>query len=158
MARLAVGTEVQGKGYGRLLVGHVVNIALSTRQTLGVRVLVMDARDEGAARFYASHGFRCIVTIPDSLSPDLGRLVAVTMRICVHACALTTASMRKAAQGTIEPDVIESAAARPARPTSRPDQRRVSADDFQIVIRAQAGVAVQGPNGRSSSAFAFAML
>lgn len=59
MARLAVSTDAQGRGYGQLLVGHAVNIALTTRQTLGVRVLIVDAKDQAAARFYASYGFRC---------------------------------------------------------------------------------------------------
>ncbi|MDR6990951.1 GNAT family N-acetyltransferase [Luteimonas sp. 3794] len=59
MARLAVNTDAQGRGYGQLLVGHAVNIALATRQTLGVRVLIVDAKDEAAARFYAGYGFRC---------------------------------------------------------------------------------------------------
>ncbi|MEN5061154.1 GNAT family N-acetyltransferase [Luteimonas sp. TWI1416] len=58
MARLAVNTDAQGRGYGQLLVGHAVNIALATRQTLGVRVLIVDAKDDAAARFYEVYGFR----------------------------------------------------------------------------------------------------
>ncbi|MDO4681642.1 MAG: GNAT family N-acetyltransferase [Lautropia sp.] len=58
MGRLAVATDEQGKGHGQLLVGHVVNLAQQTRQTLGVRVLIVDAKDERAAVFYLSFGFR----------------------------------------------------------------------------------------------------
>jgi ribosomal protein S18 acetylase RimI-like enzyme len=58
MARLAVSTHAQGQGYGQLLLGHAVNIAFATRQTLGVRVLVVNAKDEVAVRFYESYGFR----------------------------------------------------------------------------------------------------
>lgn len=58
MARLAVSTDAQGRGYGQLLVGHAVNIAMATRQTLGVRVLVVDAKGEAATRFYEGYGFR----------------------------------------------------------------------------------------------------
>lgn len=58
MGRLAVAQTEQGKGYGQLLLGHAVNLALSVRQTLGVRVLIVDAKDAQAAAFYQSYGFR----------------------------------------------------------------------------------------------------
>ena len=58
MGRLAVSASEQGKGYGQLLLGHVVNLALSVRQTLGVRVLIVDAKDAQAAAFYERYGFR----------------------------------------------------------------------------------------------------
>ncbi|MDV3469849.1 GNAT family N-acetyltransferase [Stenotrophomonas sp. C3(2023)] len=58
MGRLAVSANAQGRGYGQLLVGHAVNVALAARQTLGVRVLIVDAKDEAAARFYMTYGFR----------------------------------------------------------------------------------------------------
>lgn len=58
MGRLAVLESEKGKGYGRLLMGHAVNLALSVRQTMGVRVLVVDAKDVQAARFYQGFGFR----------------------------------------------------------------------------------------------------
>lgn len=58
MGPLAVATDEQGKGHSQLLVGHVVNLAQQTRHTLGVRVLIVDAKDERAAAFYLSFGFR----------------------------------------------------------------------------------------------------
>ena len=58
IGRLAVAEAEQGKGYGQLLLGHAVNLALSVRQTLGVRVLLVDAKNTRAAAFYAGHGFR----------------------------------------------------------------------------------------------------
>lgn len=61
MGRLAVSVDAQGQGYGQLLVGHAVNVALAVREVLGVRVLIVDAKDEAAARFYAGYGFRRIV-------------------------------------------------------------------------------------------------
>lgn len=57
IGRLAVSSAEQGKGYGGLLLGHAVNLALSVRQTLGVRVLIVDAKDARAAAFYESFGF-----------------------------------------------------------------------------------------------------
>jgi len=58
LGRLAVANEAQGKGYGRLLLGHATNCSLALRGQLGVRVLVVDALDERAAAFYRLHGFR----------------------------------------------------------------------------------------------------
>ena len=45
MGRLAVSASEQGKGYGQL-------------QTMGVRVLIVDAKDAQAAAFYERYGFR----------------------------------------------------------------------------------------------------
>ena len=58
MGRLAVSAAAQGKGHGSMLLGHAVNLAVSVRQTMGVRVLVVDAKDAQAAVFYEAHGFR----------------------------------------------------------------------------------------------------
>lgn len=58
MGRLAVAASEQGKGYGQLLLGHAVNLALSVRQTMGIRVLIVDAKDAKAAKFYEGYGFR----------------------------------------------------------------------------------------------------
>lgn len=58
VGRLAVAADQQGKGYGAMLVGHAVNQALAVRQSLGVRVIVVDAKDEPAAAFYEAFGFR----------------------------------------------------------------------------------------------------
>lgn len=58
MGRLAVSETERGKGHGQLLLGHAVNLALSVRLTMGVRVLIVDAKDAQAAAFYARYGFR----------------------------------------------------------------------------------------------------
>jgi len=58
MGRLAIAAAEQGKGYGRLLLGHAVNLARSVRQTMGVRVLVVDAKGTCASAFYQGYGFR----------------------------------------------------------------------------------------------------
>ena len=57
IGRLAVSHAEKGKGCGQLLVGHALNLALSVRQTMGVRVLVVDAKDERTRGFYESFGF-----------------------------------------------------------------------------------------------------
>jgi len=55
---LAIAATEQGKGYGKILLGHAVNLARSVRQTMGVRVLIVDAKDVSSAAFYQIHGFR----------------------------------------------------------------------------------------------------
>lgn len=72
MARLAVSADAQGHGHGRLLVGHAVNCACALRETLGVRVLLVDAKDARAAAFYSSFGFRPVTKVPKSLYLPLG--------------------------------------------------------------------------------------
>ena len=72
VGRLAVSRAEQGKGYGGLLLGHAVNRALSVRQTMGVRVLVVDAKDARAAAFYESFGFRCPGTSARTLYLPIG--------------------------------------------------------------------------------------
>lgn len=58
MGRLAVSSTEQGKGHGEFLVGHAVARCLALREQLGIRVLLVDALHEKAARFYRAYGFR----------------------------------------------------------------------------------------------------
>lgn len=58
MGRLAVAVGEQGKGHGDYLLAHAVARCLALREQLGVRVLLVDAVNEKAARFYRAYGFR----------------------------------------------------------------------------------------------------
>ncbi|NID14778.1 GNAT family N-acetyltransferase [Luteibacter yeojuensis] len=58
VGRLAVSQSEKGKGYGQLLLGHAVNLALSVRKAMGVRVLVVDAKDAQVVAFYEGFGFQ----------------------------------------------------------------------------------------------------
>ena len=58
MARLAVAISEQGKGHGDFLLAHAVARCLDLRQQLGVRVMLVDALHEKAARFYQAYEFR----------------------------------------------------------------------------------------------------
>lgn len=73
VGRLAVSQSEKGKGYGQLLLGHAVNLALSVRQTMGVRVLVVDAKDAHAAAFYEGFGFRRTANAALTLYLPMGR-------------------------------------------------------------------------------------
>ena len=58
MGRLAVSINEQGKGHGDYLLAHAVARCLGLRDQLWVRVLLVDALHEKAARFYRAYGFR----------------------------------------------------------------------------------------------------
>ena len=58
MGRLAVSASEQGRGHGDCLLAHAVARCLGLREQLGVRVLLVDALHEKAARFYRAYGFR----------------------------------------------------------------------------------------------------
>ena len=60
LARLAVARSEQGHGLGEALLQDAVQRCLQLRAELGVRVLLVDTKDERAAAFYASFGFRTV--------------------------------------------------------------------------------------------------
>ncbi len=64
LGRLAVHAELQGQGLGRLLLADALNRALGVAQDVGSAGMVVDAKDEAAAGFYRTFGFR-----PCSLEP-----------------------------------------------------------------------------------------
>lgn len=76
IGRLAVARDAHGNGYGRLLLGHAMNCSLALRETLGVRLLVVDAKDDRAAAFYRSFGFRPTAEAARTLYLPLGRVEA----------------------------------------------------------------------------------
>lgn len=71
MGRLAIAESEQGKGFGELLVGHAVTRCLEMRESLGVRVLVVDALP-AAERFYLGYGFIPTMKNPLTLYLPLG--------------------------------------------------------------------------------------
>lgn len=58
LARLAVAVSEQGQGLGESLLQDAVKRCMDLRGELGVRALLVDALDNGAATFYRLHGFR----------------------------------------------------------------------------------------------------
>ena len=65
IARLAVQKEMQGKGYGKALLTQAFIKILSVVDTIGVRLVVVDAK-ESSASFYEKYGFKRLLT--DKLS------------------------------------------------------------------------------------------
>ncbi len=64
IGRLAVNKSHQGKGLGGALLARALRKAYESADIVGSSMVVVDALDEGAARFYAAHGF---VRLPESL-------------------------------------------------------------------------------------------
>ena len=57
MGRLAVDQRQHGNGCGEMLLQNAVKRCLSIREEITYYALVVDGRNEGAARFYAKYGF-----------------------------------------------------------------------------------------------------
>jgi predicted N-acetyltransferase YhbS len=64
IGRLAVATDRQGQRLGAVLLADALRRALASAETVGSSMIVVDALDDGAASFYAAHGF---VRLPESL-------------------------------------------------------------------------------------------
>jgi GNAT superfamily N-acetyltransferase len=57
LARLAVDRSKQGHGLGALLLAEALRKAVAAGEVAAARLVVVDATDDEAARFYAHHGF-----------------------------------------------------------------------------------------------------
>lgn len=64
IGRLAVAKDRKGQRLGAILLADALRRALASAETVGSSMVVVDAMDEGAAAFYATHGF---VPLPDSM-------------------------------------------------------------------------------------------
>lgn len=74
VGQLAVATEYQGQGHGALLLGNAVKRALAVRnQSMGIRLVIVDAASEQAAEFYRKYGFKDCSESTQMLYLSLGR-------------------------------------------------------------------------------------
>ena len=64
LGRLAVSRELQGRGFGAILLGLALRKAYENAAVVGSSMVVVDAIDEKAARFYRAHGF---IPLPESM-------------------------------------------------------------------------------------------
>ncbi|MEO7124491.1 MAG: GNAT family N-acetyltransferase [Lacisediminihabitans sp.] len=64
LARLAVDADHQGEGFGGLLLAEALRKAVAAGEAAAARLVVVDAIDEAAARFYARHGFLAVPEHP----------------------------------------------------------------------------------------------
>lgn len=63
LGRLAVSAELQGQGLGPILLAAALRKAYENASTIGSSMVVVDALDDRAARFYRAHGF---LPLPES--------------------------------------------------------------------------------------------
>lgn len=64
LARLAVHAGHQSEGIGGLLLAEALRKAVLAGESAAARLVVVDAIDEAAARFYAHHGFLAVPEHP----------------------------------------------------------------------------------------------
>jgi GNAT superfamily N-acetyltransferase len=64
IGRLAITRSHQGQGLGAVLLIRALRKAHETADVVGSSMVVVDALDENAARFYAAHGF---IRLPESM-------------------------------------------------------------------------------------------
>jgi GNAT superfamily N-acetyltransferase len=57
IGRLAVDASRQGQGIGAILLARALRTAYENTSVMGSSMIVVDALDDRAARFYAAHGF-----------------------------------------------------------------------------------------------------
>jgi GNAT superfamily N-acetyltransferase len=64
LGRLAVSAEFQGKGLGSVLLAKALEKAYVSAAQVGSSMVVVDAIDGRAVKFYAAHGF---IALPESM-------------------------------------------------------------------------------------------
>ncbi len=64
LGRLAVAAEFQRQGLGAMLLAKALAKAYQSAAQVGFSMVVVDAIDERAAKFYAAHGF---IQLPESM-------------------------------------------------------------------------------------------
>jgi GNAT superfamily N-acetyltransferase len=57
IGRLAVASTHQGRGVGAILLARALRLACENTSVVGSSMIVVDAMDERAAKFYEAHGF-----------------------------------------------------------------------------------------------------
>lgn len=73
MGRLACRADRQGQGIGKILLGCAVDRCLKAREQIAAYALIVDAKDDGARRFYEHFGFRALRDAARALYLPLGR-------------------------------------------------------------------------------------
>ncbi|HUY89415.1 MAG TPA: GNAT family N-acetyltransferase [Pirellulales bacterium] len=67
LARLAVDRREQGKGLGKALLKDAILRTMQAAEIAGLKLLLVHAKDETAARFYQKHGFEQVLGDPLTL-------------------------------------------------------------------------------------------
>ena len=79
IGRLANSLATRGQGVGALLLVDALRRIVEVSNTVGVTLILVDAKDEAAASFYRHFGF---VSLPDT--PHRLALTVATAQRCLH--------------------------------------------------------------------------
>jgi GNAT superfamily N-acetyltransferase len=83
IGRLAVAKERQDRGLGAMLLARALRKAYNNADVVGSSMVVVDAIDQRAVRFYQAHGF---IRLPDSLRLIIPmRLIAAVTPPAAHS-------------------------------------------------------------------------
>jgi GNAT superfamily N-acetyltransferase len=77
LGRLAVDREFQSRGHGSSLLVEAMRRVAQTASFVGVAGLFVDAKDEGAARFYSHFGFVALASNPLRLFLPMRTLTSI---------------------------------------------------------------------------------
>ena len=72
IGRLAVDRSAHGRGLGRMLLADAVKRTLAAGETVAMHVLIVDAANDDAKRFYERFGFVPLTNDPMRLFHPLG--------------------------------------------------------------------------------------
>lgn len=64
LGRLAISRDLQGQGLGKLLLADAILKSNNAALTVGSAGIIVDAKDDAAASFYARYGFEVCSTQP----------------------------------------------------------------------------------------------
>ena len=76
LARLAVASREQKKGYGEMLLMDAMVRAKTVSQQTGGYALFVDAKDQGAAQFYGKYGFVALPLSPLTMAITIAAMTA----------------------------------------------------------------------------------
>lgn len=68
LGRLAVARNWQGQGYGDALIVHAFETTRAAAKAIGVLGMIVDAKDDNAARFYEGFGFQRLAATANRLA------------------------------------------------------------------------------------------
>lgn len=77
LGRLAVDVTARGKRYGELLLMDALRRSLEAATEIGAMAVIVDAKDDGAAAFYARYGFEPLPEHERRMYLPMGQVAAI---------------------------------------------------------------------------------
>ena len=77
LGRLAVDATAKGRGYGALLLMDALRRSLEAATEIGAMAIIVDAKDDAAAAFYAQYGFAPLPESERRMFLSMGQVAAL---------------------------------------------------------------------------------